>query len=112
MGTCMCDRLFHRGQSARNHRGTAKPYSAFPRPNVQATPDLLMGDLLKNMRSSQIFSVCGLPDIKASRVSGSAGVPPASSGVSPDEHWQVELQGLDVFDPITMEVHHRLGTDV
>src|SRR5437764_11941067 len=29
---------------------------------VQATPDLMMGDLLKNMRSSQIFSVCGLPD--------------------------------------------------
>jgi adenine-specific DNA-methyltransferase len=24
---------------------------------VQATPDLMMGDLLKNMRSSQIFSV-------------------------------------------------------
>ena len=31
---------------------------------VQATPDLLMGDLLKNMRSSQIFSVCGLPEVK------------------------------------------------
>jgi adenine-specific DNA-methyltransferase len=32
-----------------------------PATYVQATPDLLMGDLLKNMRSSQIFSVCGLP---------------------------------------------------
>jgi hypothetical protein len=31
---------------------------------VQATPDLLMGDLLKNLRSSQIFSVCGLPEIQ------------------------------------------------
>ena len=30
---------------------------------VQATPDLMMGDLLKNMRSSQIFSVCGLPEV-------------------------------------------------
>ena len=30
---------------------------------VEATMDLQMGDLLKNMRSSQIFSVCGLPDI-------------------------------------------------
>src|SRR5512144_824741 len=28
---------------------------------VAATPDLLMGDLLKTMRSSQIFSVCGAP---------------------------------------------------
>src|SRR5437764_4602762 len=27
---------------------------------VQATPDLMMGDLLKTMRSSQIFSVCGM----------------------------------------------------
>ena len=35
-----------------------------PATYIQATPDLLMGDLLKNMRSSQIFSVCGLPEIK------------------------------------------------
>ena len=34
-----------------------------PATYVQATPDLMMGDLLKNMRSSQIFSVCGLPDV-------------------------------------------------
>jgi len=27
-----------------------------------------MGDLLKNMRSSQIFSVCGLPDVAVRRV--------------------------------------------
>ena len=33
-----------------------------PATYVQATPDLMMGDLLKNMRSSQIFSVCGLPE--------------------------------------------------
>ena len=35
-----------------------------PATYVQATPDLLMGDLLKNMRSSQIFSVCGLPEVE------------------------------------------------
>ena len=34
---------------------------------VQATPDLMMGDLLKNMRSSHIFSVCGLPEIRVGR---------------------------------------------
>lgn len=66
---------------------------------VQATPDLLMGDLLKNMRSSQIFSVCGLPDLKVSRLDGK-------------DEYQVELLGLDVFDPITMEPEHRSGTDV
>ena len=39
-----------------------------PATYVQATPDLLMGDLLKNMRSSQIFSVCGLPEIEIRKV--------------------------------------------
>ena len=38
-----------------------------PATYIQATPDLMMGDLLKNMRSSQIFSVCGLPEIKVHR---------------------------------------------
>lgn len=65
---------------------------------VQATPDLLMGDLLKNMRSSQIFSVCGLPEVKLKR---------AAKG-----KFQVELVGLDVFDPVTMEVESRAGDDV
>jgi adenine-specific DNA-methyltransferase len=65
---------------------------------VQATPDLLMGDLLKNMRSSQIFSVCGLPEIRVTKAK--------------DGQWQVELVGLDIFDPITMEVAHRDGADV
>jgi adenine-specific DNA-methyltransferase len=68
---------------------------------VQATPDLLMGDLLKNMRSSQIFSVAGLPEIKihARQEKGAT-------------KYQVELLGLDVFDPVTMEVDHRRGNDV
>ena len=65
---------------------------------VQATPDLMMGDLLKNMRSSQIFSVCGQPDIKVTR--------------NKERHYQVELLGLDVFDPISMDVTNRSGDDV
>ena len=40
-----------------------------PATYIQATPDLMMGDLLKTMRSSQIFSVCGLPDIAISQAS-------------------------------------------
>ena len=35
-----------------------------PATYVQATPDLMMGDLLKSLRSSQIFSVCGLPEVE------------------------------------------------
>ena len=46
-----------------------------PATYIQATPDLMMGDLLKNMRSSQIFSVCGLPEIKVHKV---------APGLSPD----------------------------
>jgi adenine-specific DNA-methyltransferase len=103
-----------------------------PATYVQATPDLMMGDLLKNMRSSQIFSVCGLPEIKVHRVTGpSAGAPrarragaergdgaPASdgdrgSGGTKSPGWfEIELIGLDTFDPTTMKTEHRSGSDV
>ncbi len=66
---------------------------------VQATPDLLMGDLLKTMRSSQIFSVCGLPDIEVSRR-------------DKDKKYQVTLRGLDIFDPVSMEVDESPGEKV
>ena len=71
---------------------------------VQATPDLMMGDLLKNMRSSQIFSVCGLPEVEVRPA------PPVEKGHPP--RYEVELKGLDVFDPATMEADHRAGADV
>src|SRR5262249_26241427 len=69
-----------------------------PATYVQATPDLLLGDLLKTMRSSEIFSVCGLPEIAVRKAK--------------DGNFQVELIGLDVFDPVTMETVHRHGDDV
>ena len=69
-----------------------------PATYVQASTDLMMGDLLKHMRSSQIFSVCGLPEIK---------LHPMKDGL-----FSVELLGLDVFDPASMEVDHRRGDDV
>ena len=69
-----------------------------PAAYVQASMDLVMGDLLKNMRSSQIFAVCGLPDVC---------LEPAE-----DEQYRVRLLGLDVFDPVAMESEHRQGNDV
>jgi very-short-patch-repair endonuclease len=78
-----------------------EPVFGIPATYVQATPDLMMGDLLKNMRSSQIFSVCGLPEIKIHH-----------KGTNDTKAYQVELVGLDVFDPVTMEVEHRSGDDV
>lgn len=75
--------------------------TGLPATYVQATPDLLMGDLLKNMRSSQIFSVCGLPEIVLRRRQKDG-----------QPVYEVELLGLDVFDPITMENEHLGGDDV
>ncbi len=49
-----------------------------PATYVQATPDLMMGDLLKNMRSSQIFSVCGLPEVKIHEAKPAVGQEQAS----------------------------------
>ncbi len=69
---------------------------------VQATPDLMMGDLLKNMRSSQIFSVCGLPEVKLSKLKATQN----------GQQYQVELLGLDVFDPVTMALDKHKGDDV
>lgn len=71
---------------------------------VQATPDLMMGDLLKNMRSSQIFSVCGLPEIKVKQH--------GAKSKEQAKKYTVELVGLDVFDPVTMQTEHRKGDDV
>ncbi len=75
-----------------------------PATYVQATPDLMMGDLLKNMRSSQVFSVCGMPEAELRRVK------PQSKDEPPK--FEVELLGLDVFDPTTMEVLNRSGDEV
>jgi hypothetical protein len=72
--------------------------AGIPATYVQATPDLMMGDLLKNMRSSQIFSVCGLPEIAVRKLK--------------DGKYEVELKGLDVFDPVTMKNQPRGGNDV
>ena len=69
-----------------------------PATYVQASTDLTMGDLLKNMRSSQIFSVCGLPEVRIERTG--------------DQAYRVCLLGLDVFDPATMDTDHRDGADV
>ena len=89
-------------------RQSISEYSAMGMPTtyVQATPDILMGDLLKNMRSSQIFSVCGQPDVQV------ATTPTPEDGVPNQTYWQVKLQGLDVFDPVTMDIDTRSGLDV
>lgn len=62
---------------------------------VTVTPDVAMSDLLKTSRASEIFSVTGLPDavVKKTSKTNADGAP----------LWQVELRGLDIFNPATME---------
>jgi adenine-specific DNA-methyltransferase len=83
---------------ARQFIKTCGDTMGIPATYVQATMDLKMGDLLKNMRSSQIFSVCGLPEIEIRKLDS--------------ERYEVELLGLDVFDPISMENEHAPGSNV
>ncbi|MDD9819491.1 MAG: site-specific DNA-methyltransferase [Nitrospira sp.] len=71
---------------------------------VQACTDLTMSDLLKNMRSSQIFSVVGLPDVELQKANEKA----EDGGTL----WQVTLSGLDVFDPATRKNQSQKGDDV
>jgi len=62
---------------------------------VTVTPDVAMSDLLKTSRASEIFSVTGLPDAIL-RKTGKKNDDGASL-------YEVELLGLDIFNPATME---------
>jgi len=70
-----------------------------PATYVNATMDILMGDLLKTSRASQVFSVTGQPEIKVIKLDSK-------------DLYQVELLGLDVFKPDTMETDHTGGGNV
>lgn len=61
---------------------------------VTMTPDVVMSDLLKTSKSSEIFSITGLPDV-ALEAAGKAkdGTP----------LHRVVIKGLDIFRPDTME---------
>jgi adenine-specific DNA-methyltransferase len=89
--------------NARQFVDQCEAAAGIPATYVQATPDLVMGDLLKTMRSSEVFSVCGLPDIGVGKAVTPRGEP---------QRFQVSLLGLDVFDPATMEAIHKTGDDV
>ena len=73
---------------------------------VTVTPDVAMSDLLKTSRASEIFSVTGLPD---------AVLRPARNGAksaSGAALWEVELRGLDIFHPETMDLDKIEGQSV
>ncbi|MBY3040025.1 site-specific DNA-methyltransferase [Rhizobium laguerreae] len=61
---------------------------------IAVTPDVVMSDLLKTSKSSEIFSITGLPDVRLEE-----------TGEHKDETplYRVVIKGLDVFRPDTME---------
>jgi adenine-specific DNA-methyltransferase len=65
---------------------------------ANVAPDVFQGDLLKTTRASQIFSVFGQPDVA---------LKPQKDGT-----YVVELRGVDIYDPLTGEVHSTRGEDV
>lgn len=71
---------------------------------VPVTPDVVMGDLLKTTRASQIFSIGGRPDIDVNKLA------PEKAG--DPQRYQVVLAKLNTFDPITMDVSYLKGDDV
>ena len=73
---------------------------------VTVTPDVAMSDLLKTSRASEIFSVTGLPDavLRPAKT--------ASKATSGAALWEVELRGLDIFHPETMEQETIEGQSV
>ena len=85
-------------------RDPKHPASDVPAWYVQATPDLVMGSLLKTTKASQLFSVCGLPDITATKEKPKSKDDP--------ERWTVRLNGVDAFDPDTMTTRAQKGIDV
>lgn len=75
-----------------------------PTAYVAVTPDVVMSDLLKTTRASEIFSITGLPDVVArlAKKKGPGGQP----------LHEVELKGLDIFDPQSLDTEAIEGESV
>lgn len=65
---------------------------------ANVNPDVLVGDLLKTSRASQLFTVFGSPDVKLEK--------------QKDGSYTVRLLGVDIYDPNTGELHQSRGEDV
>ncbi|WP_316170078.1 DNA methyltransferase [Bradyrhizobium sp. SZCCHNRI1058] len=75
-----------------------------PAAYVSVTPDVAMSDLLKTTRASEIFSVTGLPDVKVRRAK--------KKGADGQPLYEAELEGLDLFDPESIETDSVNGENV
>jgi len=65
-----------------------------PTTYVAVTPDVVMSDLLKTNKTSEIFSITGLPDVMLEAAGKEKDGTPLH---------RVVIKGLDIFRPDTME---------
>lgn len=73
-----------------------------PTTYVAVAPDVVMSDLLKTTKSSEIFSITGLPDVDV-----------VSAGDKDGETlYRVVIKGLDIFRPDTMETDEIKGDNL
>lgn len=80
--------------------------AGLPAQYVAVTPDVVMDDLLKTNRSSEIFSVTGLPDVDVRKVKSAKGDATAAA------LWEVEVRGLDIFNPASMSTESTDGDNL
>ena len=71
---------------------------------VTVTPDVAMSDLLKTSRASEIFSITGLPDVVVR--------PAGRKNAEGADLFEVELRGLDIFNPATMDLEAIEGQNL
>lgn len=75
-----------------------------PAAYVAVTPDVAMSDLLKTTRASEIFSITGLPDFEVRKTQ--------KKGAAGESLYEVELKGLDIFNPESLETESVEGNAV
>jgi len=73
-----------------------------PTTYVAVAPDVVMSDLLKTTKSSEIFSITGLPDVDVVAGGEKDGGP----------LYRVIIKGLDIFRPDTMETDEIKGENL
>ena len=71
---------------------------------ISVTPDVVMSDLLKTSKSSEVFAVTGLPDVRVERAEEQ------TPGGEP--LYRVELLGLDLFRPQDLETESIPGDNL
>jgi len=68
-----------------------------PTAYISMTPDVVMSDLLKTTKGSEIFSITGLPDVRLEKAGKRDDGTPL---------YRVVLRGLDIFLPHLMDTDH------